>query len=121
MKRAFEGTDFAQLDDLLDGPSAIAISKEDATAPIRVLNNVAKEAEALEFKGAVVDSTMLTVLKHLQASLQERNLFPSYLVLYSHLSQILLVFLIRSLKRVMELQRLNYLNETGTVGFQRKC
>ena len=40
MKRAFEGTDFAQLDDLLDGPSAIAISKEDATAPIRVLNNV---------------------------------------------------------------------------------
>ena len=35
MKRAFEGTDFAQLDDLLDGPSAIAISKEDATAPIK--------------------------------------------------------------------------------------
>ena len=33
MKRAFEGTDFAQLDELLDGPSAIAISKEDATAP----------------------------------------------------------------------------------------
>ena len=57
MKRAFEGTDFAQLDDLLDGPSAIAISKEDATAPIRVLNNVAKEAEALEFKGAVVEGT----------------------------------------------------------------
>ena len=37
MKRAFEGTDFAQLDNLLDGPSAIAISKEDATAPIRVI------------------------------------------------------------------------------------
>ena len=55
MKRAFEGTDFAQLDDLLDGPSAIAISKEDATAPIRVLNNVAKEAEALEIKSGVVD------------------------------------------------------------------
>ena len=57
MKRAFEGTDFAQLDDLLDGPSAIAISKDDATAPIRVLNNTAKEAEALEFKGAVVEGT----------------------------------------------------------------
>ena len=61
MKRAFEGTDFAQLDDLLDGPSAIAISKEDATAPIRVLNNVAKEAEALEFKGAVVEGTFYDV------------------------------------------------------------
>ena len=61
MKRAFEGTDFAQLDDLLDGPSAIAISKEDATAPIRVLNNVAKEAEALEFKGAVVEGAFYDV------------------------------------------------------------
>lgn len=55
MKRAFEGTDFAQFDGLLDGPSAIAISKDDATAPIRILNNTAKEAEDLEFKGAVVE------------------------------------------------------------------
>ena len=31
MKRAFEGTDFAQLDEYLEGPNAIAISKEDAT------------------------------------------------------------------------------------------
>ena len=30
MKRAFEGTDFAQLDEYLEGPNAIAISKEDA-------------------------------------------------------------------------------------------
>ena len=57
MKRAFEGTDFAQFDDLLDGPSAIAISKDDATAPIRILNNVAKDAEDLEFKGAVVEGS----------------------------------------------------------------
>ena len=33
MKRAFEGTDFAALDEHLEGPSAIAISKDDATAP----------------------------------------------------------------------------------------
>lgn len=55
MKRAFEGTDFAQLDELLDGPSAIAISKEDATAPARILAKFIKEADALEFKGAVVE------------------------------------------------------------------
>ncbi len=61
MKRAFEGTDFAQLNDLLDGPSAIAISMEDATAPIRILNNMAKEAEALEFKGAVVEGSFYDV------------------------------------------------------------
>lgn len=57
MKRAFEGTDFAQFDELLDGPSAIAISKDDATAPIRILNNMAKEADVLQFKGAVVEGT----------------------------------------------------------------
>ena len=55
MKRAFEGTDCAQLDGLLDGPSSIAISKDDATAPIRILNNMAKEAPVLEFKGAIVE------------------------------------------------------------------
>ena len=37
MKRAFEGTDFAALDEHLEGPSAIAISKDDATAPARIL------------------------------------------------------------------------------------
>ncbi len=57
MKRAFEGTDCAQLDSLLEGPSAIAVSKNDATAPIRILNNMAKEANVLEFKAAIVEGT----------------------------------------------------------------
>ena len=57
LKRAFEGTDYAQLNDLLEGPTAIAFSKEDATAAARELNKFAKEAEALEFKGAVVEGT----------------------------------------------------------------
>ena len=61
MKRAFEGTDFSQLDDLLDGPSAIAISKEDATAPVRILSKYVKEVETLEFKGAVVEGTFYDV------------------------------------------------------------
>ena len=37
MKRAFEGTELAALDEHLEGPSAIAISKDDATAPARIL------------------------------------------------------------------------------------
>ena len=57
LKRAFEGTDYAQLNDLLEGPTAIAFSKEDATAAARELNKFAKEADALEFKGAVVEGT----------------------------------------------------------------
>ncbi len=57
MKRAFEGTDFAQLDPHLDGPSAIAISKTDATAPARILAKFAKDAEALEIKAGIVEGT----------------------------------------------------------------
>ncbi len=57
MKRAFEGTDLAQLDPLLEGPSALAVSKVDETAAIRAVNNIAKESQALEFKGAVVEGT----------------------------------------------------------------
>ncbi|HAB59111.1 MAG TPA: 50S ribosomal protein L10 [Lachnospiraceae bacterium] len=55
LNRAFEGTDFAQLASHLEGPTAIAFGIEDATAPARILNNVAKTAPALEFKGGVVE------------------------------------------------------------------
>ncbi|MCH5251646.1 MAG: 50S ribosomal protein L10 [Lachnospiraceae bacterium] len=54
---AFDGTDFAQLDKDLEGPTAIAFGIDDETAPARILNDFAKEAEALQFKGAVVDGT----------------------------------------------------------------
>ena len=59
MKRAFEGTDFAALDEHLEGPSAIAISKDDATAPARVICNFAKDAKALELKAGVVEGNFL--------------------------------------------------------------
>ncbi len=55
--RAFEGTDFAQLDKDLEGPTAIAFSAEDETAPARILSDFAKEAEALQFKSGVVSGT----------------------------------------------------------------
>lgn len=54
---AFEGTDFAQLDPNLEGPTAVAFGKEDATAPARVLKEFAKECPALEFKAGVVEGT----------------------------------------------------------------
>ena len=57
IKRAFEGTDFAQLDATLEGPTAVAFGIDDATAPARVLNEVAKGNDKLEFKGAVVEGT----------------------------------------------------------------
>ncbi len=57
MNFAFKDTDFESLSDVLEGPSAIAISKDDATAPARVLSKFAKEAEALEIKAGVVEGT----------------------------------------------------------------
>ena len=61
MKRAFEGTDFAALDEHLEGPSALAISKDDATAPARILCKFAKDAKALELKAGVVEGTLYDV------------------------------------------------------------
>ena len=57
MNFAFKGTDFESLAPVLEGPSAIAISAEDATAPARVLAKFAKNAPALEIKAGVVEGT----------------------------------------------------------------
>ena len=55
MKRAIEGTDFAQLADVMQGPSAIAISKDDATAPARVLKEAISSYKKMEFKAGIVE------------------------------------------------------------------
>ena len=57
MNFAFKGTDYESLAPVLEGPSAIAISTEDATAPARILAKFAKTAPALEIKAGVVEGT----------------------------------------------------------------
>ena len=52
---AIKDTEFSDLAQHLEGPTAIAVCKDDATAAARVLVNFAKGAEALEVKGGVVD------------------------------------------------------------------
>ena len=54
---AVKGTDFEGLSAHLEGPTEIAVSKDDATAPARILYNFSKEAEALELKAGVVEGT----------------------------------------------------------------
>ena len=61
MNFAFKGTDCEGLSDLLNGPSAIAVSKDDATAPARILCEFAKKAPKLEVKGGVVEGKVLDV------------------------------------------------------------
>ena len=80
MKRAFEGTDFAQLDEYLQGPSAMAVSKDDATAAARILAKFAKEANALEMKAGVVEG-----VKYDAAGMAEVALIPGREVLLSRL------------------------------------
>ena len=55
VKRAIAGSAYESLTDDLTGPTAMAISETDATAPARILSNFAKEAEALVLKSGVVE------------------------------------------------------------------
>lgn len=55
MNFAFKGTDYEALAPYLEGPSAVAIATDDATAPARILGKYAKDIEALEIKGGVVE------------------------------------------------------------------
>lgn len=55
MNFAFKGTDYEALSSYLEGPNALAIAKDDATAPARILGKFAKDIEALEIKGGVVE------------------------------------------------------------------
>ena len=57
MNFAFKGTEFEELTNVFKGPSAIAVSKEDATAAARILSKFAKKAPKLEIKAGVVEGT----------------------------------------------------------------
>ena len=64
-KRALDSLNY-NLDDCLEGPSAMAYS-EDSIAPIKTLSEFAKEHKALEIKGGIVDGkvTDLDTIKKL--------------------------------------------------------
>jgi len=80
MNFAFKGTDCEGLSDLLNGPSAIAVSKDDATAPARILCEFAKKAPKLEVKGGVVEGKVVDV-----AAINEVAQIPSREVLLGRL------------------------------------
>ena len=55
---AAKGTAFEALTPNLEGPTALAVSKTDATAPARIIANFAKTAPQLEIKAGVVEGTV---------------------------------------------------------------
>ncbi len=54
---AVKGTEFESLSQHLEGPTALAVCKDDATAAARVLAKFGKDAEALEIKAGIVEGT----------------------------------------------------------------
>ena len=58
MKRALQGTEFEGLCENLKGTNAIAVSKDDATAPARIVSNFAKGCPALEIRAGVVEGVV---------------------------------------------------------------
>lgn len=57
VKLAVKGTPFEELTKDLEGPTAIAVSKTDATAPARIVAKYAKTVESFQMKSGVVEGT----------------------------------------------------------------
>ena len=55
---AIQDTQYEGLDEYLAGPSTFAFSYEDATTAASILNNMAKDVKALEFKAGVVEGVL---------------------------------------------------------------
>ena len=72
MNFAFKGTACEELCKHLDGPNALAISKDDATAPARILAKYAKQFPALELIAGVVEGNYND-----QAGIQALSTIPS--------------------------------------------
>ncbi|MDM5336014.1 50S ribosomal protein L10 [Fictibacillus enclensis] len=60
-RRAADETGLSELNEHLVGPTAIAFSNEDVVAPAKILNNFAKEHDALEIKAGVIEGRIATL------------------------------------------------------------
>lgn len=61
VRRAAEESNLGGLNEHLTGPNAIAFSTEDVIAPARIINNFAKDNEALEIKAGVIEGELASV------------------------------------------------------------
>ena len=80
MRRAFEGTAYAELDPFLEGTNAIAIGTDDVTAPARIICKFSKDNKVLEVKAGVVEGDFYSAEK-----VNELAAIPSREVLLSRL------------------------------------
>ncbi len=83
-RRAAEAAGLEELKDTLVGPTAIAFSKDDVVTPAKVLHEFAKDHEALEIKGGVIEGEIATL-----EELKELSTLPDYEGLLSMLLSVL--------------------------------
>ena len=117
---AAKGTAFEALEPHLEGPTAIAVSKTDATAPARILAEFAKKADKLEIKGGVVEETYYDAkgMQVIATIPSERFFLEDFLEACSPRSQTLHV-LSNRLQRRRSRQRLNCKPWQNTGDWQR--
>ncbi|MCH5184767.1 MAG: 50S ribosomal protein L10 [Oscillospiraceae bacterium] len=61
LRRASKEVGLEELDDILHGPTAVAVSSEDPVAPARVIAKFAKENEKLELKSGFMDGKVMSL------------------------------------------------------------
>ncbi|MGY4691832.1 50S ribosomal protein L10 [Salibacterium sp. K-3] len=84
VRRATEKTNLTELDEFLLGPTAVATSTEDVVAPAKIINNFAKEHEALEIKTGVIQGRVASL-----EEIKELASLPSHEGLVSMLLNVL--------------------------------
>lgn len=60
MRRALDSQELEYNEEVFQGPTAVAFGMEDAVAPAKILSDFAKNAEALELKGGILEGNVLS-------------------------------------------------------------
>lgn len=60
MRRALDAQELDYHEEVFQGPTAVAFGMEDAVAPAKILSDFAKNAEALELKGGILEGNVLS-------------------------------------------------------------
>ncbi|KRM10995.1 50S ribosomal protein L10 [Paucilactobacillus suebicus] len=63
LTRAAESAGYGEMNDVFNGPSAVAFSDEDAIAPAKILKKFADKYDALEIKGGFLEKKIADVDK----------------------------------------------------------
>ncbi|KKK34866.1 50S ribosomal protein L10 [Salinicoccus sediminis] len=56
-RRAAEKAELTEINEFLTGPNALAFSNEDVISPAKIINEFAKDHEALEIKAGIIEGT----------------------------------------------------------------